>query len=91
MIGRHGFAGIKSNSVDVSMVDGNHWALAVQDDARLVYQLLKPGGWMLFDDVENDVPKTDHVKEGIARWLAEDKPNVKLLWKHKYMECYQKQ
>jgi hypothetical protein len=90
MVGR-GFVGIKGHeSVDLSMVDGNHNALAVLDDARLVWKLLKPGGWMLFDDVENDRPKQDHVKEGVEMFLQEDGHPVKLLWKHRYMECYEK-
>lgn len=88
MVKRHGFLGIKRESVDLCMVDGNHNALGVWDDCRLVYQLLKPGGWMMLDDVENDKPKVDHVKEGLALWLSEQP--MKQVWKHRYMECYEK-
>ncbi len=89
MTNRHGFSGIKKNTVDVCMVDGNHNALAVLDDLRLVYQLVKPGGWILLDDVENDHEKQDHVKQGLDMWKAEETA-YRQLWKHRYMECYQK-
>ncbi len=87
---RHGFLGIKKNSVDLCMVDGNHNNLAVQDDAQRCHKLLRVGGWMLFDDVENDKPKEDHVKQGLNVFIEEYKDKMKLLWKHRYMECYEK-
>ena len=90
MARRGGYLGIKAGSLDLSMVDGNHNALAVWDDARLVYELLKLGGIMYFDDVENDLPKRDHVKEGVGLFTREFRRRVKLLWKHRYMEAYQK-
>lgn len=83
-----GFAGIGKRSVDLCMVDGNHNALAVLDDLQLVYKLVKPGGWILMDDVENDHKKKDHVKDGLATFLKE-RP-IKMLWKHRYMECYER-
>ncbi len=90
MVGRHGFAGITKGSVDLCMVDGNHNALAVLDDLRLVHQLMKVGGWILLDDVENDRPKVDHVREGLDMWLVEvGGDDVSQVWKHKYMECYE--
>lgn len=90
MLGRHGYAGIKPDSVDVAFVDGNHWALAVLDDARLVLQLVKVGGWLLFDDVENDRPKVDHVRQGLDMFLAESGDRVKQVFKHRYMEGYER-
>jgi hypothetical protein len=83
-----GYAGIAKNSVDLCMVDGNHNALAVLDDCRFVYQLLKPGGWMLLDDVVNDQPKKDHVEEGLRMFLTEQP--MQMMFKHRYMECYRK-
>jgi hypothetical protein len=91
MFGRKGFAGIKPGMLDLCMIDGAHNSLAVCDDARLVLQLLKPGGVMMFDDVENDVPKKDHVKEGIELFLQEAGNQVSLLWKDRHMEAYIKQ
>ena len=85
------FLGISPNSVDLCMIDGDHNSPAVLDDARSVYKLLKPGGWMLFDDVENDLPKRHHVQEGMQQFLEEVGDGVSHLWKHKYMECYRKE
>ncbi len=90
-LGRRPCCGIRENSVDVCMIDGNHHALAVLDDARWCYKLMKPGGWMLFDDVENDIPKVDHVKDGVKMFFKEIGDGVKFLWKHRYMECYEVQ
>jgi len=89
MLHRRGEWGMKKENVDLCMVDGSHYELLVLDDARLCSQLLKPGGWMLFDDVENDKTKMFHVKQGLAMFLDEE-PRMKLLWKHRYMEAYQK-
>jgi predicted O-methyltransferase YrrM len=86
-----GFYDIGLSSVDLCMVDGNHNALAVLDDARLVYQLLKPGGIMLFDDVENDIEKADHVKQGVEMFLSEAGSKIQLAWKHGYCEAYVKE
>jgi hypothetical protein len=89
MVGRHGFAGITKDSVDLCMVDGNHNALAVLDDLRLVHQLMKIGGWILLDDVVNDIEKKDHVRQGLDMWLAEVGDKVVQVWAHKYMEAYE--
>lgn len=91
MVGKDGYAGIKRDSVDVCMVDGNHNALAVLDDALLVLQLVRPGGWILFDDVENKIEKADHVKHGVAMFVEEAGDKIKQIWKHKYMEAYEVQ
>ena len=90
MVGRHGFAGIKPGTVDLCMVDGNHNALAVLDDLRLVHQLVKTGGWILCDDWNNDRLKVDHVKEGVEMWLKEVGEGVRTEWQHKYMICFSK-
>ena len=86
---RYGYCGIEKGSVDLCMVDGDHNELGVLDDCRLVWQLLKPGGWMLCDDVENDKLKEHHVKQGLQMFLAET-PEAEMLWKHEYVECYRK-
>jgi predicted O-methyltransferase YrrM len=90
MNGRKGFVGISRGTVDICMIDGDHNNLLVQDDAHQVLPLLRPGGWMLFDDVENDIKKKDHVKDGLQGFLSEKAPELKFLWKHKYMEAYEK-
>lgn len=89
MLRRGGFLGLAANTVDLCMVDGNHNALAVLDDLRLVHKLVRPGGWILCDDVENDIPKQDHVAEGLRLFLEEGH-SLSHVFKHKYVECYKK-
>lgn len=90
MNGRQGFAGISKGTVDLCMIDGDHNSGAVLDDARLVWPLLKEGGWLLFDDVKNDREKKHHVKEGLSRFLDEQVGVVERVWKSRYMECFVK-
>ena len=98
MLKRGGYAGIARDSVDLCLIDGNHYSLPVLSDARLCYQLTKPGGWLLFDDYFNDIDKgIDHVKTGVELWRAEMKVAesqgrgaVKEVWRSKYMVCFEK-
>ena len=85
-----GHLGVQNGTLDLCMIDGDHYALPVWNDARLCLQLLRPGGWMLFDDVKNDLPKWDHVVEGVNRFIEEAGDRVKEVWRHKYMVCYEK-
>jgi len=78
------------NLVDIALIDGAHEADAVLRDAELVLPLLRKGGWMLFDDVENDHPKEGHVKEGLNRFLTFQGHAVERVFKHRYMEGYVK-
>jgi hypothetical protein len=80
----------KPGEVDLCMVDGDHHAPAVLEDARYVLQLLKPGGVMLFDDVEGMKAKVGVVREGVDLFLAEAGDKVSLAWKEGHMECYRK-
>lgn len=89
MVGRGGFMGIRPRNVDLCMVDGDHNRLGAYDDARMALRLVRPGGWILFDDVENDKPKEDHVRAGLDMFLEEFGDSVKQVWKHRYMECYE--
>lgn len=76
------------NSIDLCMIDGEHHALAVLDDANLVLKLVRPGGMMYFDDVENVSTKADHVKHGLEMFLEQSGDKVRFEWKHKFMEAY---
>jgi hypothetical protein len=89
MIGKGGYANIQKKSVDICMIDGNHNGPAVLDDARQCLKLMKTGGWLLFDDVENDREKTQHVAEGLEMFKQEAGDQIELLWKHRYMEAYE--
>lgn len=86
---RKPFAGIKRGTVDLCMIDGSHDQLGVLSDARQCFRLLKVGGCMLFDDVENSKPKVDHVREGLDMFLREQ-PAVELAWRDGFVECYRK-
>lgn len=87
---RKGYKDFKAESVDIAQIDGDHTDLAAWSDARFVYEILKPGGWMLWDDVENDREKANHVKQGLAKFMEEYEGKVKEIWRHKYMVCLQK-
>jgi len=87
MNSRSGFNGIGRNSVDFCMIDGDHNAYAALDDAQQCLELVKPGGWLLFDDVENDKPKENHVKKGLEMFRTCVGNRVKEVWRHKYMVC----
>lgn len=85
-----GFAGISAETVDVLMVDGNHHALTVLDDLRLSFRLLRPGGWLLVDDVKNDIEKEEHVKEGLNMFLWEREEDLNLVAEGDYVEIYER-
>ena len=90
MCGKGGYEGVQKGTVDLAMIDGDHNELAVLDDARHVIELVRVGGWILFDDVENDIEKKQHVKQGVELFLAESGDRVKELFRHKYVICYEK-
>jgi predicted O-methyltransferase YrrM len=87
--GRDAF-GLERESLDICMIDGDHSHLGTWNDARLCLHLLKPGGWMLFDDVENNSRKVNHVKDGVRLFLENQGHRMRFLWKHRYMEAYAK-
>jgi predicted O-methyltransferase YrrM len=90
MCGKGGYEGISKGSLDLCMIDGNHNAPYVLDDAQHCFYLLRQGGVMLFDDVENQTEKKNHVKQALPTFLEGAGNNIEFLWKHKYMEAYRK-
>lgn len=90
MVRANGFRGITKDSVDLCMIDGDHNDYAVLDDARLCLQLVRPAGWLMFDDVENDVGKARHVKGGLELFKTEVGDRIEFVWKHRYMECWKR-
>jgi predicted O-methyltransferase YrrM len=84
-----GLLGISRNSVDLCMIDGNHNDYAAYDDAEQCLPLMKPGGWLLFDDVENQVTKKRHVKQGLEMFIKDYRDKVNFIWKDRYMECFE--
>lgn len=75
---------------DLIIVDGDHNADAVYNDAMRALQLVRVGGWIVFDDVRNRTRKKDHVAHGLRGWLLESDLHVKLAWYHRYMNCYER-
>ena len=76
-------------SFDCAIIDGDHNAEPVLRDAEICLRLVKQGGWLLFDDVRNRIPKADHVEAGIEMFLKECGDKVRLAWRHRYMDCYE--
>lgn len=74
---------------DLAVIDGDHNATPVFRDALLCLAQVKPGGWLVFDDVRNRRPKKDHVAEGIQRFLEIAGDRVAPAWRHRYCDCYQ--
>lgn len=90
MLRREGHCGVSRGTLDLCMIDGDHYALPTWNDARLCLQLLRIGGWMLFDDVENTRPKWDHVSDGVARFVEEAGDQISEVWRHRHMVCFER-
>lgn len=76
--------------VDLVIVDGDHRASAVRQDAENALRLLKPGGWMVFDDVRQKKFKQEEVPAGLALFFQKHDKEVKLVFKHRFCDCYEK-
>jgi len=85
-----GFAGVRRGEVDVVYIDGNHEELAVLSDARYSFQLLRVGGWLIFDDVEMSRPREHHVKQGLHCFVEEVGQSVRRVFKHRHVEAWEK-
>jgi len=91
MRGRRGYAGICQGCVDLCLIDGDHNAPYVLDDARQCLFLLEPGGVMMFDDVVTCRPnRAHHVKEAIATFVEEAGDQIELLWTHGFIQAFRK-
>jgi predicted O-methyltransferase YrrM len=76
---------------DLVVIDGDHRADSVYEDAVNSYMLVKRGGWLMFDDVRYARRKKQpYVREGLQRFLDEYGMRVKQAWSHRYMECYER-
>lgn len=69
------------HSFDMIYVDGCHLAHHVYRDAQLAWPLLKPGGFMIFDDYEWQDPAFpgQDPKQGIDAFVAEQSDQIKVL------------
>lgn len=78
----------QDNTFDLAVIDGDHESGAVYEDAINCLRLVKPGGWLLFDDVRNQRQKKDHVADGLKIFLEENGDKVQLEWFHRFCNCY---
>lgn len=76
---------------DLAIIDGDHGA-GVYPDACNSFRLLKPGGWMLFDDVRRGRTHSQlgPVSRGLKKFLREYGKHVDFLWAHRFMNAYEK-
>lgn len=75
---------------DLIVIDGDHKADAVYDDAVKSLQLSKVGGWLLFDDIRNRRMKRNHVYHGLCRFLDDFGSQVTIAWDHGHCICFQR-
>lgn len=81
---------IRPGEWDLIVIDGDHNQSAVYDDAVMSYNLAKVGGWLVFDDVRNRVPKKHHVYHGLSDFVDDYEGAVELVWQNRYCDCYAK-
>ena len=81
---------IKEGEWDLIVIDGDHNAPVVYEDAKHAIDLVCIGGWIVFDDVRNKTPKVNHVKQGLEQFLGEFGQRVKLVWAHRFSNCYER-
>lgn len=84
------FCGIAAGDWDLIIIDGDHNAEPVYQDAINCYELVRTGGWLLFDDVRNRIPKKNHVKHGLEKFFRLHPTLLKHEWSHRYCDCYSK-
>lgn len=76
---------------DLAIIDGDH-GKGVYPDACNSFRLLKPGGWMLFDDVRRGKTHSQlgPVSRGLKKFLEHYGRHVDFLWAHRFMNAYAK-
>ena len=87
---RGGFSRMKRNSIDLCFVDGDHHKMTTMGDGELGLQLVRPGGWIMFDQINTPRNKKGFAKDGLNLFLERNKQSVKLIWRNDYMEAYEK-
>lgn len=81
---------LEADAYDLCVIDGDHNEEPVLVDAINCLRVVKVGGILLFDDVRNRIPKKHHVQQGLDRFLAAHGKKVRLLWKHRFADAYQR-
>lgn len=83
---------IPGDSYDLAIIDGDHRAGPVYQDAVNCLRLVKPGGWLMFDDVKThkQTLRKPLVEVGLKRFLETHGDQVEFVWSHGFMACYAK-
>lgn len=81
---------IRKGDWDFIVVDGCHDAPLVYTDAMNSFELVKKGGYILFDDYYCKIDKKNHVNDGVNEFLIDHGDHIKVAWQHKYCVCFQK-
>lgn len=81
-------AGIKNGKWDIAIIDGDHRSEAVIKDATLALQMVRPGGWLLFDDTRTQTPKRDEVEVGLLKFLKTWGDGLSIVFSHRFCDCY---
>ncbi len=84
--------GVKTGQWDYIIIDGDHDKDPVLVDAENSLELVKIGGWLVFDDVRNRIPKKDHVKDALELFLRPDYHGDRVIhvWSHRFCDCYER-
>lgn len=93
-ISRKEYETIPSSGFDLIIVDGDHKAQPVYEDAVNALALIKVGGWILFDDVRQQRAwqhrSGDHVIHGLQRFVDEHEDRLTQAWSHRFCETYER-
>lgn len=76
---------LKLESYDFAYIDGSHYAQDVLVDAVLTWDLIKPGGIIIFDDYGEEYSGSrkehNYPKRAIDAFLTVMEPNVEVMFK----------
>jgi predicted O-methyltransferase YrrM len=72
---------LEAETFDMAFIDGDHSRVAVAVDARECFRLVKPGGYIVFDDYPGGDRPESSPKESIDAFLAKHSEDVKILCK----------
>jgi len=81
---------LKRGSTDICFVDGDHHELATTLDGELCLKLVRPGGWILFDQIHTSKKKPGFAQDGLELFLERNGKQVKKIWEDGRMEAYEK-
>jgi len=83
-------AGIPVGQFDLVIIDGDHNEVPVLIDAVNSFQLVRSGGWLLFDDVRNRIFKPHHVLHALHKFLDQYGDQLQHVWSHRFCECFER-